>query len=83
MLWPVNNNVDNDSIIPKMEPVIPKVYEAFFDKRPTKVPVANVTSVTMTSGAVNRSKMVYLTLVGTFCRRLLNWCQPNSSLVFL
>ncbi len=66
-----------------MEPVIPKAYEAFFDMRPSKVPVANDVSIAMTSGAVNRSKMVYLTLVGTFCCRLLIWWQPNSSLVFL
>lgn len=80
MLWPVNNNVDNDSIIPKMEPAIPKEYEAFFDMRPSKVPIANDASVTMTSSVVRRSKMVYLTFVGRICCRLLIWWQPKSSL---
>ena len=54
-----------------MEPVIPKEYEAFFDMRPSKVPIANDASVAMTRGAVSRSKMVYLTLVGILCCRLL------------
>jgi hypothetical protein len=40
VLWPANNNVDKDSIIPKMDPVIPKEYEAFFDMRPNKAPNA-------------------------------------------
>jgi hypothetical protein len=57
----MNNNIANDSIIPKIEPMIPKEYEAFFDTRPTKVPVANEASVAITSVTVKRSKMVYLT----------------------
>jgi hypothetical protein len=57
----MNNNIANDSIIPKIEPMIPKEYEAFFDMRPTKVPVANEASVAITSVRVKRLKMVYLT----------------------
>jgi hypothetical protein len=41
--------------MPKTEPMIPKEYEAFFDMRPTKVPVANEASVAISSIMVKRS----------------------------
>jgi hypothetical protein len=66
-----------------MEPMIPKEYEAFFDMRPSKVPVANEASVAMTSGAVKRSKMAYLTFFEMLYFCLLSCWQMNSSLVFL
>jgi hypothetical protein len=70
--WPINNNIANDSMIPKMEPMIPKEYEAFFDIRPRKVPVANEASVAMTSGSVKRSKIAYFTFFEMLYFRLLS-----------
>ena len=66
-----------------MEPMMPKEYEAFFDIRPSKVPVANEASVAMTSGSVKRSKIAYLTFfeMPYFC--LLSCWQMNPSLIFL
>lgn len=66
-----------------MEPMIPKEYEAFFDMRPSKVPVANEASVAMTSGATKGSKMAYLTFFEMLYFCLLFCWQTNSSLAFL
>jgi hypothetical protein len=42
-----------------MEPMMPKEYEAFFDIRPSKVPIANEASVAMTSGSMKKLKITY------------------------